>query len=41
MNILIVGAGKIGTSLSKDMSSKGHNVKIIEKDEEICNKFEK
>jgi trk system potassium uptake protein len=41
MNILIVGAGKLGTNLAKDMSLKGHKVKIIEKNEEVCNKFEK
>jgi len=41
MNILIVGAGKIGTSLSKDMSARGHKVRIIEKDETVCNEFEK
>ena len=41
MNILIVGAGKVGTYLAKDMSDRGHNVKIIEKNEEVCNKFGK
>ena len=41
MNILIVGAGKVGVHLAKDMSDRGHKVKIIEKNEEVCNKFEK
>lgn len=41
MNIIIVGGGKVGTSLAKDMYSRGHKVKIIEKNEEVCDKFEK
>lgn len=41
MNILIIGAGKVGTSLAKDMSAKGHKVSIVEKSENICSKFEK
>lgn len=41
MNILIIGAGKIGMQLAKDMTAKNHKVKLIEKDEEICSKIEK
>jgi trk system potassium uptake protein len=41
MNILIIGAGKVGTNLAKDMSLKGHRVSIVEKNDGICNKFEK
>jgi len=41
MNILIIGAGKVGTNLAKDMSSKGHKVSVVEKNEGICSKFEK
>jgi len=41
MNIIIIGAGKVGTSLAKDMSGRGHKVKIIEKNEEVCDKFGK
>jgi trk system potassium uptake protein len=41
MNILIVGSGKLGVHLAKDMSDKGHKVKIIEINEEVCNKFGK
>jgi trk system potassium uptake protein len=40
MNILIVGAGEVGVRLAKDMSDKGHNIRIIEKNEEVCDKFE-
>lgn len=39
MNVLIIGAGKIGTSVSKDMSEKGHKVTIVEKDESVCEKL--
>jgi trk system potassium uptake protein TrkA len=41
MKILIIGAGKVGASLAKDMASKGHKVSIVEKNETICNKFKK
>jgi len=41
MNILIIGAGKVGTNLAKDMSLKGHKVSVVEKNEIICSKFEK
>ena len=41
MKILIIGAGKVGTNLAKDMALKGHKVSIIEKSEIICSKFEK
>ena len=39
MNILIVGAGKVGINLANDMVNRGHKVKIVEKDESICNNF--
>ena len=41
MNILIIGAGKVGTNLAKDMAIKGHKVNIVEKNEAVCHKFEK
>jgi trk system potassium uptake protein TrkA len=40
MNILIIGAGKVGTSLVKDMAFKGHKVSVIEKLESVCSKLE-
>jgi trk system potassium uptake protein TrkA len=40
MNILIIGAGKVGTNLAIDLSLKGHNVNIVEKLEAVCKKFE-
>ncbi len=36
MNILIVGAGKVGMHLAKDMSERNHIVRIIEKIPGIC-----
>ncbi len=39
MNILIVGAGKVGTNLARDMVERGHNIIIVEKDESICSRF--
>ena len=41
MNILIIGAGKVGANLAKDMSLKGHKVSVVEKNECVSNKFEK
>jgi len=38
MNILIIGAGKVGLSLAKDMSERNHAVKIIEINPAICEK---
>ena len=36
MNILIIGAGKVGMHLAKDMSERNHIVRIIEKIPGIC-----
>src|SRR5450756_1356235 len=41
MNIVIVGAGKIGMQLAKDMSAKGYKVKLVEKIESVCEKIVK
>jgi trk system potassium uptake protein TrkA len=41
MRIIIVGAGKVGTNLAKDMAEKNHKVSLIEKNETICSKLEK
>ncbi|MDD5621932.1 MAG: TrkA family potassium uptake protein [Actinomycetota bacterium] len=41
MNVLIIGAGKVGTSIAKYMAEKGHKVSVIEKDETVCEGFEK
>lgn len=41
MNILIIGFGKVGNNLAKDMVLKGHKVSIVEKSEIVCSKFEK
>lgn len=39
MRILIVGAGKLGSLLAKDLSEKGHEVIVIEIDEEKARKL--
>jgi len=41
MNILIIGFGKVGNNLAKDMVLKGHKVSIVEKSAIVCSKFEK
>jgi trk system potassium uptake protein TrkA len=41
MNILIVGAGKVGRKLARDMIERGHKVKLVDKDELVCEKIEK
>jgi len=41
MRIIIVGAGKVGTNLAKDMAERNHKVSLIEKNEAICTKLEK
>jgi trk system potassium uptake protein TrkA len=41
MNILIIGAGKVGRKLARDMIGKGYNVKLVDKDESVCDKIEK
>ena len=41
MNALIIGAGKIGTSVAKYIAEKGHGVSIIEKNETVCEGFER
>lgn len=41
MRILVIGAGKVGTNLARDMALKGHKVILVEKNEAVCNKFEK
>lgn len=37
MNVTIVGAGKVGTFLAKDLHEAGHDVLVIERDEELAN----
>lgn len=41
MNILIVGAGKVGYSLAKRLIADKHTVSIIEKDRVICEELAK
>jgi len=39
MFVLIIGAGKVGSNLTADLSEKGHKVSLIEKNEIVCRKF--
>jgi trk system potassium uptake protein len=41
MNILIIGAGKVGLNLAKDMSERKHTVKLIEINPDVCKGVEK
>lgn len=34
LNILVIGAGKVGWNLTRELVQKGHNVKLIEQDRE-------
>ncbi|MCH5316417.1 MAG: Trk system potassium transporter TrkA [Eubacterium sp.] len=37
MNIIIVGCGKLGTTLAKSLSDENHNITVFDKKEEIVN----
>ena len=37
MNIIIVGCGKLGSTLAKSLSEENHNVTVFDKNEEIVN----
>lgn len=39
MRILIIGAGKLGSLLAKNLSEKGHEIIVIEQDEEKARKL--
>jgi trk system potassium uptake protein TrkA len=41
MNILIVGGGKVGTSLANMLGAQGHNVTIIEVNDAVFNKLQR
>lgn len=40
MNIVIAGAGEIGTNLAMKLRKDGHNVAVVEKDAEACRRIE-
>lgn len=40
MNIVIAGAGEIGSNLAIRLTEEGHNVSIIERDPEACRRME-
>lgn len=37
MNIIIVGCGKLGTTLAKTLSDENHNITVFDKNEEVVN----
>ena len=39
MNIIICGAGKVGFSISKQLSSQGHSVTVIDQSSEDIKKI--
>lgn len=39
MNIIIVGAGKVGSYLTSQMSDEGHNILVIEKDQDVLERL--
>ena len=41
MNVTIIGAGKVGTFLAKDLCGAGHSVLVIERDEELVGHLSK
>ncbi len=36
MNVIIIGAGRVGFRVAKILSSEGHNVTIVDKDQDAC-----
>ena len=41
MNIIICGAGKVGFSISKQLSAQGHSVTVIDQSAEDIKKIKK
>ena len=39
MNIIIVGCGKVGSTLAKQLSKEGHNISIIDTNERVVEEF--
>lgn len=39
MNIIIVGAGKVGTYLTSQLSDEGHNILVIEKNQDVLERL--
>ena len=35
MNVIIVGAGKVGSYLTSKLSDEGHNILVIEKNKDV------
>ena len=39
MNIIIVGCGKVGSTLAKQLSKEGHNISIIDINDKVVEEF--
>lgn len=39
MNVIIVGAGKVGSYLNSKLSDEGHNILVIEKNKEVLERL--
>lgn len=41
MKVIVIGGGKVGFYLAKNLVNRKHNVTLIEKDKKLCNKISK
>ena len=41
MNIIICGAGKVGFSISKQLSAQGHSITVVDQSSEFIQKIDK
>ena len=39
MNIIILGAGKVGSHLTKELSLQDHNILVIDHNKEVLNRL--
>ena len=39
MNVIIVGAGKVGSYLTSKLSDEGHNILVIEKNKDVLERL--
>lgn len=39
MNVIIVGAGKVGSYLTSQLSDEGHNILVIEKNKDVLERL--
>ena len=39
MHVIIIGGGKVGTNLSKELLAQGYSISIVEKEAEKCERI--